>query len=113
MSEIKDFVPRTSLFMAGIRAIETERPDRLFEDPFAAKLAGVEILALLEPWKKEYLENGNSVVTVRTRFFDDFLSSSAAKLSQIVILGAGMDTRAFRLPWLSGTHIYELSLIHI
>ncbi len=88
MSEIKDFVPRTSLFMAGIRAIETERPDRLFEDPFAAKLAGVEILALLEPWKKEYLENGNSVVTVRTRFFDDFLLSSAAKLSQIVILVA-------------------------
>lgn len=51
--EIHDFVSRTSLFMAGIRALETGRSDSLFADPFAAKLAGAEILDLLKPWSSE------------------------------------------------------------
>ncbi|NEQ11980.1 MAG: SAM-dependent methyltransferase [Moorea sp. SIO4E2] len=108
MSEIHNFVSRTSRFMAGIRAIETARPDRLFADPFAAELAGAEVLALLEPWKKEYLEKNHSIVTVRTRFFDDFLRSSISQSRQVVLLGSGLDTRAFRLPWPSETHFYEI-----
>ena len=109
MSEIKDFVCLTSQLMAARRAIETKRPDRLFEDPFATKLAGAEAFALLEPDKNIVIaEEGRPYLAVRTRFFDDFLISLAPKLRQVVILGAGMDTRAFRLSWSSGTHVYEI-----
>ncbi len=53
-------------------------------------------------------EENAPYMTVRTRFFDDFLLSSAVLAPQVVILGAGMDTRAFRLVWPEGTTLYEL-----
>lgn len=107
-SEIKDKVGLTSRYMAAVRAIEHQRPDRLFSDPFAEKLAGAEILAEIAPQIQEYEDRGRPVVAVRTRFFDDFLMSSASFVRQVIILGAGMDTRAFRLPWHPGTDLYEL-----
>jgi O-methyltransferase involved in polyketide biosynthesis len=66
MSEIQDFVSRTILVIAAKRAIETERPDGLFEDPFAAKFAAAEILALKERRKKQ---DGNAfrLSAIRTR----------------------------------------------
>lgn len=46
---------------------------------------------------------------VRSRFFDEFLGSAAAAgLDQVVLLAAGLDTRAFRLDWQPGTTVYEL-----
>ncbi|NER33522.1 MAG: SAM-dependent methyltransferase [Oscillatoria sp. SIO1A7] len=110
MSELQDIVSRSSQLMAAIRALETKRPDRLFEDPYAAQLAGSEIIAQVEPKLKEY---GIRYVEVRTRFFDDFMVSSASQIGQIVILGAGMDTRAFRLPWPPETRLYELDRLEV
>ncbi|MEW6496491.1 MAG: SAM-dependent methyltransferase [Cyanobacteriota bacterium] len=112
--EIHNSVSRTSLRMAAKRAIETERPDRLFEDPFAAQLAASEIPTLLERWKKQDGDDAQlkairtRFVAVRTRFFDDFLMSVVSEVPQVVLLGAGMDTRAFRLPWPVGTQLYEV-----
>ncbi len=60
------------------------------------------------PAAKEYEDRGTPFVIVRTRFFDDFFKPLAVGLHQVVILGAGMDTRAFRLPWTTETHLYEL-----
>src|SRR5919202_3156132 len=108
MSQIKDLVSLSSRMMAAVRAIETQRPDALFKDPLAVKLAGDELIAEMAPSVQEYEDKGMPIVTVRTRFFDDFLMNEAASIRQVVILGAGMDTRAFRLPWQSDTHIYEL-----
>lgn len=108
MSEIKDAVGFSSRIMAAVRAIETQRPDRLIEDPLAALLAGEETIVQTTPTAKEYQDNGRPFVAVRTRFFDDFLMSHAGQKSQVVILGAGMDTRAFRLAWHPDTHLYEL-----
>lgn len=108
MSNIKDAVSYSSRIMAAVRALETQRPDRLFEDPLAALLAGEEAIARTLPTAKEYQEKGTPVVAVRTRFFDDFLMAHTAQKSQVVILGAGMDTRAFRLAWHPDTHLYEL-----
>lgn len=108
MPEIKDAVASSSRIMAAVRAIESQRPDRLFEDPLAAQLAGDEIIASVAPAAKEYEDRGIPLVVVRTRFFDDFLTPLTAQLRQVVILGAGMDTRAFRLPWTADTHLYEL-----
>lgn len=108
MPEIKDAVASSSRIMAAVRAIESQRPDRLFEDPLAAQLALEETIAKVAPAAQDYEDRGTPIVVVRTRFFDDFLTPLAARLRQVVILGAGMDTRAFRLPWTTDTHLYEL-----
>jgi methyltransferase (TIGR00027 family) len=45
----------------------------------------------------------------RTAFFDEFfLSAADAGARQVVILAAGLDARAWRLPWPDGTRVYEL-----
>jgi O-methyltransferase involved in polyketide biosynthesis len=48
---IQSDVAKTAIVMAAKRAIETERPDRLFDDPFAASLAGDAAIVL----QKEFL----------------------------------------------------------
>lgn len=102
-SSQKEFVLLSAQLMAAYRAMESERSDRLFFDPFAAQLATPEAkaIALEDPEDEDA-----PYVNVRTRFFDDFLTSNVS--SQVVILGAGMDTRAFRLNWELGTKVFEL-----
>jgi methyltransferase (TIGR00027 family) len=46
---------------------------------------------------------------IRARFYDDFLlAASKAGCHQIVLLAAGLDTRAFRLTWPAGIRLFEL-----
>jgi methyltransferase (TIGR00027 family) len=48
-------------------------------------------------------------MAVRTKFFDDyFLESTQAGVRQAVILASGLDARAYRLPWPTGTVVYEI-----
>ena len=94
--------------MAAARAIETERPDGLFKDPLASKLAGESTISEARPGIQKYEDSGAPIAVVRTRFFDDFLQSKAELIRQVVILGAGMDTRAFRLSWHSDTTLFEV-----
>jgi methyltransferase (TIGR00027 family) len=101
----------TSRWMAAARARESERPDRLFNDPLAAALAGPEGFAWLDRMEPAARLCGPGLyAVVRTRFFDDFLlhASKSTGARQLVILAAGMDARAFRMEWLPGTRIYEL-----
>ncbi|CAM5233858.1 SAM-dependent methyltransferase [Streptomyces fumanus] len=47
---------------------------------------------------------------VRSRFFDEHLVAAArAGCRQVVLLGAGLDTRAFRLDWPTGVHVFEVA----
>jgi methyltransferase (TIGR00027 family) len=97
--------------MAAARARESERPHRLFDDPLAANLAGPEGFAWLDRMELVPGFGGPALyVVVRTRFFDDFLlyACRGAGARQVVLLAAGMDARAFRLDWPSGTWLYEL-----
>jgi methyltransferase (TIGR00027 family) len=92
-------VSRTAIGVARLRALESQRPDRLFNDPYAAAFAGGNTEA-------------DSVfrvhVAVRTRFYDDYLLASPCR--QVVLVAAGLDTRAFRLPWPAGVRLFELDL---
>ncbi|MGI0494930.1 class I SAM-dependent methyltransferase [Alkalinema pantanalense CENA528] len=97
------FVPFTARMMAAMRARETARTDRLFADPFAAQLAGEEAFQQVD---LRLTPQDQAYVTVRTRFFDDFLMG--AQLGQIVIVASGLDTRAYRLPWTPAVKVYEL-----
>ncbi|OBJ88319.1 SAM-dependent methyltransferase [Mycobacterium gordonae] len=50
-----------------------------------------------------------NAMAIRTRFFDDFFRSATdAGIRQAVILAAGLDSRAYRLPWPPGTTVFEV-----
>jgi methyltransferase (TIGR00027 family) len=103
-----DPLARTALWTAAVRAAESERPDRLFEDPLAAAMAGDDVLARLAADPPESRDNPYLVIC--TRFFDTWLTRATidSNIRQIVLLGAGMDTRAFRMCWPQGTTLFEL-----
>jgi methyltransferase (TIGR00027 family) len=99
-------VSRTAVMTAALRATETARPDRLFTDPLASAFvaAAREPVVQLPPGASEF-------AAIRTRFFDDeALAAGAAGIRQVVLLAAGFDTRAFRLPWPAGVRLFELDL---
>lgn len=103
----------TSRWMAAARARESARVDHLFDDPLAAALAGPEGFAWLERMESAARSDSPRLYPViRTRFFDDFLVNACSGLGmrQVVLAAAGLDTRAFRLDWPSGTRLYELDL---
>jgi len=95
----------TSLWVAAWRADESERPDALFHDSHARTLAGPEGFKLLETARDLALLEV-PFVPVRTIFFDQRI----VRGSQVVILGAGMDARAFRLQWRTGSRVFEVDL---
>ena len=48
---------------------------------------------------------------MRTRFLDDLLlDACAGGTRQVVIFGAGLDARAFRLSWPEGVRLFELDM---
>jgi methyltransferase (TIGR00027 family) len=106
-------VGTTSLYVAAARAYETEYPQRLFVDPYARLLAGnkgFELFAVLRAFSPGLLDEPHPGISIRTRFFDDALLSAVSELSlqQVVLVAAGMDARAFRLPWMDGVELLEV-----
>jgi methyltransferase (TIGR00027 family) len=101
-------VAATGLLVAAMRAEESTRDDRLFTDPFAARLAGDEGRQLLAD-AVAAAGQASAQIVIRTRFWDEaLLRVQAEGVSQVVILAAGMDARAYRLPWAAGTTVYEV-----
>ena len=104
-SAASELLGATAYWAAGVRALESARQDRLFNDPWAAALAGPQGMAWAEG------RRANSIpMVIRTRYFDDFLHRVVTEFGvrQVVILAAGLDTRAFRLGWLEGARLFEL-----
>lgn len=106
-----DPIATTGLYTAMLRARESARPDRLFSDTFAEALAGSQgndVLAWMEASSPGASQN--PVVPIRTRFFDDTLERILAEsgVDQLVILAAGLDTRAFRLSLPPDLTLFEL-----
>lgn len=101
-------VAGTAGWIAAARARETARPDRLFEDPWAAALAGEAGWARLRA--SERVGGENVFLPVRTRFFDDVVVDGTSWARQLVLLGAGFDTRAYRLDLPATLDVYELDL---
>ncbi|HUX70488.1 MAG TPA: SAM-dependent methyltransferase [Cellulomonadaceae bacterium] len=99
-------VTGTAPWIAAARARESARSDALFTDPWAADLAGKEGRDRLAASERASGQE-NPFLPVRTRFFDDLLTA-ATWAEQIVLLGAGMDTRAYRLDLHADTVVFEL-----
>lgn len=101
-----DPIAQTSRWTAAARARESRRPDRLFDDPFAEKLAGPEGFALLDGL--EQIGGENPFIVVRTFFLDTLLRDAVKEQGQVVFLAAGLDTRAYRCAWPAGVTWFEL-----
>ena len=104
-------LPATARLTAAGRAVESRRADRLFEDPLAEALAGEEGFALMERWRLPGAPRENPTIGPRTRFYDDLVVDAVANgLGQVVLIAAGMDTRAFRLALPADVIVFELDL---
>src|SRR3954471_635366 len=104
----------TALSVCAARALDAALTPPLANDQYAAAF----VAAAGEPaLATAVAENDVSSapafnarwVGVRTRFFDDFFTRAAqSSIRQVVILAAGLDSRAYRLPWQAGTRVFEV-----
>lgn len=61
------------------------------------------------PLQTEFGENFVNFQGARTKYFDEYFARAIeAGVQQVVLLAAGLDSRAYRLPWVDGTVVYEL-----
>ncbi|WP_040859164.1 class I SAM-dependent methyltransferase [Nocardia niigatensis] len=117
--DIKTSVGSTALFVAAARVLGGRAADAPAHDEYAelfGRAAGGEWAdlvdgrtpdhALLTP---EFGLGFQQHQIARTRYFDDYLAAAVdAGIRQVVILAAGLDSRAYRLAWPEGTVVYEL-----
>lgn len=100
----------TSRWMAYVRALESQRPDALFRDPFASRLAG-------EAGEKIAREIGDvefiaQSIAVRTAVMDELILETVSQneVDLVLNLAAGLDTRPWRLALPPGLHWVDVDL---
>ena len=109
----------TALMVAAARAIETHRPDTLARDVYAEHFVLAAPASAGWPVRIQQVADGDAnplwgrfarYFGLRTRVLDDFLLRSVhtGTARQVVLLGAGLDSRAFRLDWPPGCVIFEI-----
>jgi methyltransferase (TIGR00027 family) len=102
----------TARWAAVFRARETERPDALFRDPFAERLAGKMGVDIANT-----LPEGNShpwAWVARTYLFDQFIAQELAQGVDIVLnLAAGLDARPYRMALPASLQWIEVDLPEI
>ncbi|RDH75973.1 SAM-dependent methyltransferase [Mycolicibacterium moriokaense] len=117
--DLASSVGATATAVAASRAVASQGPDPLLDDPFAEPLVrAVGVDTFVKMVDGETFDNADPLmnrramseqIAVRTRFFDDFFTAASdAGVRQAVILAAGLDTRSYRLAWPSGTAIFEV-----
>jgi methyltransferase (TIGR00027 family) len=116
--DLASSVGATATMVAAQRALANR--EGLIDDPFAEPLVravGMDFFVRALDGEIEFEEidpefsmrHAAEGMAVRTRWFDNlFTDAAAAGVRQAVILAAGLDARAYRLPWPDGTTVYEL-----
>jgi methyltransferase (TIGR00027 family) len=129
--DIATSVGATAVMVALARAAETISANPLIRDNYAETLVSTPELAevceqIASMWRQrddedtddsddsddQMATNFQQMVdyqAVRTHFFDEFFATgTAAGIRQVVIVAAGLDSRAYRLDWPSGTMVFEI-----
>jgi len=118
----KQTVSRTALGAATMRMIEQYQPDetRLFRDSVVKDLVGAPIRLLMqfEAMRRFTIDQSDAITKgiygaqiCRTRYIDDAVQTALAQhVTQLVILGAGLDTRPYRLAGIEQMKVYEVDL---
>lgn len=105
----KDQASRTALRVAIRRAAHQvlDRP-RVLEDPIAVRLIGPEYARDMERAMHPVARDFRLYMSVRSRYAEDQLAAAvAAGIVQYVVLGAGLDTFAYRNPF-AGLRVFEV-----
>lgn len=103
-------VSDTALWVAVYRAMETARPDAIFKDPYAERLAGEKGLKIVGEMKQ-----GRAMawaMIVRTAVMDELILDriNNAGVDTVLNLAAGLDARAWRLPLPPGLKWIDVDL---
>src|SRR4051812_31998106 len=123
--DISESVGATALGAAEWRAKEAANESPLFTDPYAelfleeAALRGLSYsqytgdmiarLREIDPLIHQQVSAQWNYIASRTKWFDDFFADAgAAEVRQVVILAAGLDARAWRLPWVQESVVFEI-----
>ncbi|MBV9720544.1 MAG: class I SAM-dependent methyltransferase [Mycobacterium sp.] len=120
--DLASSVGATATMIAAGRAMATNDPGGLINDPFAEPLVravGLDFFVKMIEGSIDFstIENASPAriqamingIGVRTKYFDDYLLASVeAGVRQVVILASGLDSRAYRLEWPAQTVIYEI-----
>ena len=116
--DLASSVGMTATMVAAQRVLANR--EGLIDDPFAepfVRAVGLDFFTKaldgeveLEDLDPRFsMQRAAEGMAVRTRHFDRlFTDAAAAGVRQAVILAAGLDARAYRLPWLDGTVVYEV-----
>jgi len=106
-------VSDTAFMAAAYRAMETNHPKAIFHDPLAAKLAGDRGKKIIDSLPKQAFIGGWSVV-IRTRIIDDFIQRAIFEgVDTILNLGAGLDTRPYRMELPESLRWVEVDYPHV
>jgi len=119
--DITESVGATALGVAAARAAETARPDALIRDDYAYLLTSSAGPAWAQMASADYAwlgddedgrrmhEMARDYQAVRTHYFDGYFTAAVRTgIRQVVILAAGLDSRAYRLDWPAGTTVFEI-----
>jgi methyltransferase (TIGR00027 family) len=91
-------VSETALMVAMWRAAENTHPNPLYRDPLALKLAGDRGREIIKGLPKGSTSISRWMMAIRTRTIDDLIREALADGVDLVLnLGAGLDTRPYRL----------------
>jgi methyltransferase (TIGR00027 family) len=116
--DLASSVGATATMVAAQRALSNR--EGLIDDPFAEPLVravGLDFFVRALDGEIDFgdvdprfnTQRAAQGMAVRTRWFDTlFTDAAAAGVRQAVILAAGLDARAYRLPWPDGTVVYEV-----
>ncbi|HEV7419823.1 MAG TPA: SAM-dependent methyltransferase [Mycobacterium sp.] len=110
--DVTESVGATALGVAMARAAEGAAACPLFDDPYAQLFIDA---ATAKGWRPpsgamaERIRHVSPYAASRTKWFDEFFTTAGANgIEQAVILAAGLDARAWRLPWISGSTVFEI-----
>ena len=110
-----DAPSQTSVIVAVDRALHQAVDDKplIFDDPIAPLIVGLDSETYVEgfaAYDRPSEKGRRAVMAVRSRYTEDCLADAVARgVKQYMILGAGMDTFAYRQPqWAAGLKVYEV-----
>jgi len=108
--DITESVGATALGVAMARAAESVCDCPLFTDRYAQIFVDA---AIKRGWDSSRMASRLPIIkdyaAVRTKWFDEyFIAAGANGIDQAVILAAGLDARAWRLPWVSRSVVFEI-----
>lgn len=112
MNQVIQNVSDAAFMVAGFRALESERPEPLFRDPLAWTLAGQHGRKILATVPKTFV--GGWSVVIRTVIIDDFIKEAIEQGADTILnLGAGLDTRPYRMELPKTLRWVEVDFPHV